>query len=146
MGPTNAGQAEFDRIKPLLYCIVRLKYPPLGRYIQFEKGVQLGYTSADKLVWVMELESKAVKIVSAAAKVIRTFLQHYLAVRCYIFCIPDERKGDTDAIELYRARLDKCIVYSACTSTSVVGDALAIDSVFHLKTGHVEVRKKLRPD
>lgn len=86
----------------------------------------------------MELESKAVKIVSAAVKVIRTFLQHYLVVRCYIFRIPDRRKGDTDAIELYRARLDKCIVYSACTSTSVVGDALAIDSMFHLKTGHVD--------
>jgi hypothetical protein len=86
----------------------------------------------------MELESKAVKIVSAAVKVIRTFLQHYLVVRCYIFRIPDEGKGDTDAIELYRARLAKCIIYSACTSTSVVDDTLAIDGMFHLKTGHVD--------
>ena len=38
----EAGQAEFDRIKPLLYCIVRLKYPPLGRISNLRKVYSWG--------------------------------------------------------------------------------------------------------
>ena len=114
-----------------------LSIHPLGGISNSRKVYSWVIPPADKLAWVMETESKAVEIVSAAAKVIRTFLQHYLSVRCYIFRIPDE-KDDGNALELYRARLDKCIVYSACTSTSVVGEALAIDSGFNLKTGHVD--------
>ena len=136
-GSDEAGQAEFDKIKPFLQCVVRLKYPFNGRYVKYEKGVQLGYVSGDKLAWVMEIESKAVEIIGAAAKVIRTFLQYYLSRKCYIFRIPDE-KDDGDALELYRSRLDIGTVYSACTSTSLIGEALAIDSVFNLKTGHVD--------
>ena len=65
-GSEEAGQAEYDKIKHLLHCVVRLKYPPLGRFVQYEKGTQLGYTSGDKLAWLMEVESKAVEIISAA--------------------------------------------------------------------------------